>query len=334
MTTERVDTTRLQRISRAYTETAVFYAALDLAVFSHVAAGADDVGALVRATGMSELNAERLVTVLLAMGLLERRDGRLVNAPDAARFLVRGEAAYAGDWMMFTRADVPKWFELTAILTDPTPPTLLGMYADLTVESARAYHAATYSIGMGAGKRFCRTVDLRTRRKLLDLGGGSGAYSINAVQRFPQLRAVVLDLPPVVEVTREYLVAHGVSDRVETLPGDFTATAFPEDCDVAVMASNLPIYAPDVIQRVVSKVYAALLPSGEFHLIGEMLDADGGGPLDPALWGMHEAICGSRGKAHTVTQCIDYLRAAGFAQVAAADFVPGILTRVSGVKAG
>jgi len=334
MTTERIDTTRLQRMARAYAETAVFYAALDLAIFSHVAAGADDIGALVRATGMSDLNAERLVTVLLAMGLLERRDGRLVNAPDAARFLVRGASTYAGDWMMFTRADVPKWFDLTGILTDPTPPTLLGMYADLTVESARAYHAATYSIGMGAGKRFCRAVDLGTRRKLLDLGGGSGAYSINAVQRFPQLRAVVLDLSPVIEVTREYLAAHEMSERIDTLAGDFTATAFPRDCDVAVMASNLPIYAPDVIRHVVAKVHAALLPGGEFHLVGEMLDADGAGPLDPALWGMYEAICGTRGKAHTVTQCLDYLRAAGFAHVTATEFVPGILTRVSGLKAG
>lgn len=333
MTSERIDTTRLQRISRAYTETAVFYTALDLDVFSHVAAGADDLPALARAIGISALNAERLVTVLLAMKLLERREGRLVNAPDAARFLVRGQPHYVGDWMTFTRADIPKWFRLTEILTDPAPPTRLGMYADLTVESARAYHAATYGIGMGAGRRFCRTVDLATRRKLLDLGGGSGAYSINAVRHFPQLRAVVLDLPPVVTVTREYLQAHGVADRVDAVAGDFTVSAFPTDCDVAVMASNLPIYAPDVIGEVVAKVYRALLPGGEFHLIGEMLDADGNGPLDPALWGMYEAVCGTSGRAHTVTQCIDYLRAAGFERVAAADFVPGILVRVSGHKA-
>ncbi len=333
MTEQRIDTTRLQRISRAYTETAVLYAALDLDVFSAIAAGAGSIDAVARATGVSALNAERLVTVLLAMDLLERRDGTLVNAPDVQRYLVRGEPGYAGDWMTFTRGDVPRWFDLTAILADPTPPTLLGMYADLTVESARAYHAATYSVGMGAGKRFCRTVDLTGRRRLLDLGGGSGAYSINAVKQFDGLRAVVLDLPPVIEVTREYLEANGVSDRVDTLAGDFTATPFPDDCDVAVMASNLPIYAEDTIQAVVAKTYAALLPGGEFHLVGEMLDADGAGPLDPAMWGMYEAICGSRGKAHTVSQCERYLGTAGFEAVTAAPFVPGILTRVSGVKA-
>ena len=51
------------------------------------------------------------------------------------------------------------------------------------------------------------------REHVLDLGGGSGAYSINAVKTYPNLTAVVLDLPPVVVVTREYLAANGVSTR-------------------------------------------------------------------------------------------------------------------------
>ena len=104
--------------------------------------------------------------------------------------------------------------------------------------------------------------------------------------------------------------------------------------DWAVMASNLPIYNEETIAAVVRKVYAALLPGGEFHLVGEMLDADGCGPLDPALWGMYEAVCGSAGKAHTVTQCTGYFEQAGFVDVGAVEFVAGTLQRVSGTKPG
>ena len=71
MTEQRVDSTRLQHLARAYTQSAVFYAAIDLDLFSHVAAGAGDISSISTATGMSELNTERLVTVALAMGLLE-----------------------------------------------------------------------------------------------------------------------------------------------------------------------------------------------------------------------------------------------------------------------
>lgn len=327
-----VDTTRLQRIARAYSESAVFYAALDLALFTHLQRGADTPQALAGAMDVSPLNAERLVTVLLAMGLITSDGERLANAADSARYLVQGEAAYAADWMMFTRDDVPAWFRLTEILRDKREPTTLGMYEDQSVEAARAYHAATYSIGMGAGKRFCKHVDLSRRRRLLDIGGGSGAYSINAVQQFPGLRAVVLDLPAVIEVTQEYLERNVVTDHIDTLAGDFTTIRFPANCDAAVMASNLPIYNEETIQHVVNKVHDALLPGGEFHLIGEMLDDDGCGPLDPALWGMYEAVCGSAGKAHTKAQCAGYLRDAGFTTVTDAEFVPGTLHRVTGIK--
>lgn len=333
MTTKRIDTTRLQRLARAYTESAVFYAALDLELFTHVAAGNSTISDLATAMGTSELNAERLITVCVAMGLLVRdEDGGLVNAEDCEKFLVKGTDRYAGPWMEFTRPEVKQWFNLTAKLQDPTPPRTLGMYDGLTVERARAYHKATYSIGMGAGRRFSRQVDLTGRKRLLDLGGGSGAYSINAVNTFDGLEAVVFDLPAVAVVTGEYIERHDVGDRVSAVGGDFIADPLPTGCDVAVMASNLPIYDADNIQRVVSKTFEALEPGGEMHLVGEMLEPDGVGPLDAALWGLAEIHYGSGGRSHSISECISYFERAGFTPVTDEVFVAGTLHRVTGHK--
>jgi SAM-dependent methyltransferase len=234
--------------------------------------------------------------------------------------------------MNFTRPDVGRWFEMTELLRSKEPARTLGAVADMTVEDARQYHDATNAIGMGAGRRFARQVDLGGRRMLLDLGGGSGAYSISAVRAFPGLGAVVFDLPPVVEVAKEFLRQHGVDDRVSAVGGDFTSDPLPEGADVVVMASNLVMYDEDVIQAVVSKAYGALVPGGEMHLVGEMLDDDRTGPLDAALWGLGELIYGSGGKAHTVGQCLAYFEKAGFVDVADHAFLPGVLRRVSGIK--
>lgn len=336
MTEQRVDTTRLQQLARAYSETAVFYAAIDLELFTHVSGGADSIESLAAAMGTSELNAERLVVVALAMGLLEKQDdGSLRNAADCEKFLVKGSPRYAGAWMTFTRAEVPQWFALTDKLTDPTPPTELGLYSDLTVDRARKYHQATYSIGMGAGRRFCREVDLTGRRRLLDLGGGSGAYSINATQTFDGLEAIVFDLPPVTVVTQEYIEENGVADRVTTHGGDFINDPLPTGCDVAVMASNLPIYNAENIAKVVQKTFDALEPGGEMHLVGETLHPDGVGPVDAALWGMaeiHYGKSGSGGRAHSVTECLGYFESAGFVDVSNVEFIAGTLTRTFGRK--
>jgi hypothetical protein len=331
-TTPRPDTTRLQRLVHSYRDAAALMAAVELGLFTQVARGADTEAAVARALDLSSANAERLVTACVALGLLVRDGERVRNAPDVARFLVEGEPTYAGPWMLFSKPDWTEWGRLSTHLRR-RESVVLGKYAQgFTVEQARKYHEATYSIGMGAARRFVRQVDLAGRRQILDLGGGSGCYCIVAAQRYPQLRAIVLDLPPVVEVTREFITSHGLADRVSALAGDFTRDALPAGSDVVIMASNLPQYSREIVQAVITRAFAALAPGGEMHLIGEMLDAARTGPRDPALWGLAEALWGSTGLAHSVAECQAYFERAGFRDVAAHDFVPGVLTRVTGMR--
>ena len=329
----RTDTVRLQMLAQAYQRSAALFAAVELDLFTAVANGADSVDKLGPALGLTARNAGRIVPVLLALGLLERRDGRLVNAADVDRFLVKGRPSYAGPWMLFTKPRWTEWGRLAEHLKAEDTRTL-GMYESFTVDDARKYHQATYSVGMGAGRRFVREVDLAGRKKLLDLGGGSGAYSINAVQKWPALRAVVFDLPPVAVVAREFIASNGVADRVEAVAGDFTRDTFPLGCDVAVMASNLPQYDAAIIAEVIAKTFAALEPGGEMHLIGETTDDARSGPIGPAFWGLGQAIQDSLGLAHSGADCIGYFHAAGFVDVAVNPFIEGSLSRVSGRKPG
>jgi len=329
--TDRVDTTRLQEMARAYTASAVLYTALDVGLFTHVNAGCTTEEALAEATDLRAVDVDRLVSCALSLSLLEWKGDELCNAPDVDAYLVQGKERYAGPWMMFTRPDVSGWFQMTEKMRAPNS-TKLGMYDELTVDSARKYHQATSSIGFGAARRFVRSVDLSNRKHLLDLGGGSGAYSITCVEQFEGLRATVLDLPPVVIATQEYIHDAGVEDRVKTVGSDFTQGEFPSPVDVVVMASNLPIYNGEVIGGVVARAFRALESGGEMHLIGEMLDDDRRGPVDAAMWGMNELVCGSEGRAHTRSECQGYFLSAGFIDVEVTDFVAGTLVRCVGKK--
>jgi predicted nicotinamide N-methyase len=334
----RLDTTRLQKIAQAYWESAALMAAVELEIFTAVAHGHDTTAGVARAAGISMRNAERLLTALTAMTLLERQTDsqggeRFTNAADVQRFLVKDGERYAGPWILFTK---PRWeaFGKLGEHLRRQEENHLGQYTEFTVDDARRYHAATYSIGMGAARLFSRSVDLSGRKLLLDLGGGSGAYSIVATRTFPGLKAIVLDLPPVAVVASEYIAANDAADRVSTLPGDFTKTEFPQGVDVVVMASNLPQYEPALIRLVVGKAFAALVPGGEMHLVGETLHDDRRGPLSAALWGLNEAVQGSTGVAHTEGEVKGYLQDAGFTDVTVYPFVPGVLSRVTGRKPG
>lgn len=326
------DTVRLQTMSRAFIESAALFSAIDLGLFTSISHGNNTVASFATEAGISELNSERLMVMAASSGLIMWVDDHYENADDVQRYLVEGEKGYAGAWLTFTRPGWKGWGELTRKLQNPEPPTVIGSYESMTVDDARTYHEATSSIGFGAGRRFVKQVDLSRRRKLMDLGGGSGAYSIVAAQNHPQLSAVVFDLPPVVEVTKGFIKDNGVEDRVSTRGGDFTIDSFPEDCDVAIMASNLPQYNREIISLVIKKAFDALLPGGEMHLIGEMLDDDHSGPLDAAIWGLFEVMSNSTGLAHTRADCVSYFERAGFTDIQVDEFIPNILVRVSGTK--
>jgi len=329
---KRVDSVRLQDMAYAHRRSAVLHAALELGLFTQISRHAHSLDEIARALELTDINAERLLTACAALGLVVRDGDRFRNAEDVERFLVEGEKSYAGPWLQTIASERKRWLGLDEALRRTDSPQVLGMYETYSVEQARALHEATYSIGMGAGRRFVRQCDLAGRRLILDLGGGSGCYSICAANAYPEIRAIVFDLPPVAVVAEEFIARHGLSDRIQAVGGDFIADELPRGADVAIMASNLPQYGPELIRKVVARVHEALAPGGEMHLIGETLRPEKDGPPGPALWGLSEALDNSTGVAHSEREVVDYLEQAGFCDVTVNEFVPGSLTRVCGIK--
>jgi len=331
----RQDSLRLQLLGWGDKLSEILSAAIELGLFTKVSEGAATIPAIAEALDILPLNAERLVVACTAMDLLRRDGDRFTNAPDVERFLVAGRKNYQGSWFHWWRKkDHPGWHRLADYLRRKDAPAVIGEnYAHHTVEEARDFHEGMYAVGMGAAHLFHRTVDLSGRKLILDLGGGSGHYSIVAAQKYPGIRAIVFDLPPVVEVTREYVAQHGLSDRISTRGGDFTADPLPVGADVVFLNGNGTIYGPDTMRAIAAKAHDAMAAGGEMHIIFEMLDDDRNGPVNAALFGVYEALMGSEGRAHSVDDVKGYMRDAGFVNLAAHDFLGRYIRRVTGQKA-
>jgi SAM-dependent methyltransferase len=330
---ERLTTVRLQNIAQSYGQSAALMAAVEVGVFTAISKGAGTYAEIAKALDLHETNVERLVVMLCAAGLVEKAGGRLKNAADTERFLVEGQPGYMGPWITFTKPQWNEWGRLAEHIKTKNLK-VMGSIETFTVEDARRYHKATYSIGMGAGRRFVRQVDLSKRKRIMDIGGGSGAYCINAAKAHPHISGVVLDLPVVCQVATDFIAENGCSTQVKAQPCDFTKDPFPGDCDVAIMASNLPMYGRAMIAAVIKKAHDALLPGGQMHLVGEMTNDERTGPWGPAYWGLGQAVGDSQGLAHSHSDVTGYFTAAGFKDVAIEEFIPGALDRVVGTKAG
>jgi len=329
----RPTTVRLQKLSWAFTQSAVLFAAIESGLFTAISKDGSSVDAIAKDSGITRNNAQRMITALLTLELIERDGEGFRNAPDVERFLVEDTRSYAGKWITWFHHQWNAWGELGARLEDTGPEDPLGFYDEsFTVDHARRYHQATASVGMGAARKFMNEVSLEGKRMLFDLGGGSGAYSIEAAKRNPDLKAVVLDLPEVVVVTRDFIDEHGVADQVSAEACNFIEDPLPDGADVILMNSNLPQYSGEMIRLVLKKAYDALAPGGEMHICGEMVNEDRSGPLIPAMCSIHGVLFHSTALPHTPSDCIGYFEDIGFVDVQVREFIPDILQHITGRK--
>ena len=227
--------------------------------------------------------------------------------------------------MFFTKPDWNEWGQLADHLRRPGPPLEENTsVADITVDEARRYHEATRAVGAGAGRHFARTTDLSGkdrhdgyRRRLRgvlhrSLPGEPGACGrrCSTFRRSARSRAAISTRPACRTGSRP-------------CPATSTRTISRPVATWPVMASNLPMYGRWQIAWVVKKVHGALLPGGEFHLIGEALAPDRSGP------GGCRAL-GPRANASRLHRACPFerrgrrlFRAAGFRDIAVEDFLPG-----------
>ncbi|MBI5116941.1 methyltransferase domain-containing protein [Candidatus Poribacteria bacterium] len=330
--TPRIGTERIQNIGFGFKHAGILMAAIELSLFTRISEGSSRLEQIASACGLSLLNAERLVVACAALGLIEKRDGKYVNAPDVEMYLVEGRPRYYGAWSLMGKADFADWVNLADRLTDPRSPSVLGIYEKMTPDQMEMLTRAMYNVGLGGGHKLAKQFDFSRHKLVLDLGGGSGAYCVALCQRFPNLRAIVFDFPEVCRVTNELIASAGMADRIKTHPGDFTRDAFPEGPDVVMLNGNLTQYGPDEARAIIAKAFRGLPSGGAMHIIAENLDDQKTGPLIAATWGIHEALLGSAGRAHSGAEVRSYMESAGFTRVEVVEFVENVLQRVTGHK--
>lgn len=162
------------------------------------------------------------MSVSTALVLLEERDGRYSLTSVAEDYLLEGNATYFGGYfhMMIQNYAMYSFESLKrAVLTDI--PEFYGG-ADVfashpnRADRARTYTRAMHGVSMGAALAWPEKVDLSRHRVMLDIGGGSGAHAIGAAQQWAKLQVIVFDLAPVCGLSDEFILRHGLHDRINT----------------------------------------------------------------------------------------------------------------------
>jgi predicted O-methyltransferase YrrM len=270
------------------------------------------------ALGIKLRPAEALVSVSAALGLLDEADGRYCLSAIAEDYLLESSPTYFGGYFdMMIRNYSMYAFEnvKAAVLTDA--PQLYGGDEAFAAhqhreDRARTYTRAMHGTSMAAALAWPEHVDLSGHRRMLDIGGGSGAHAIGAAQRWSDLEVVVFDLAPICSLADEFIARHGLQGRVRTQAGNMWEDAFPA-ADVHLYSQIYHDWPPDRCQFLTRKSFDSLAPGG-LLIIHEMLYNDRKtGPFATAAMNFNMLLQYQAGRQYSDQELSTMLTAAGFA---------------------
>jgi hypothetical protein len=325
----RVDATRLpnpgplMRLALAYRSSMVLFAATTLDVFTMLSKGPMSATELAHVCASQPEPTRMLLDACTAEGLLARSGDRYENTPMVDAYLVKGRPAYIAHGLKFAEDLYPAWGDLVDMVRTGRPTMQADAVLGEDKARTRAFVLAMHERARAMSAVLPHTADFSGRRRLLDVGGGPGTYSIGLIRETPGLTATVLDLPGVLEVTREIVVDHGAADRIELLAGDYRTASFGSGYDAALLSGMMHRETADTCRMLLQKTFAAMVPGGMAVVSDVFFDNnEKNSPPFATYFALNMMLMAEHGSAHAKTEMSAWMSEAGFAGVEVRDLPP------------
>ncbi len=302
--------TLLQTV-RAFQESRVILTAIELDVFSAVSAGTGTAQDVATRIGAAARANEMLLNALVAIRLLDKRGDRYTNTATAARHLAAGGADDSRAALMHTVHLWTTWSRLTDAVRAGTATDRAEEGGDRSETWTEAFIAAMHKNAQGRAGAVVRAAGVEGARTMLDVGGGSGAYSIAFARTLPQLRVDLLDLPDVTRIAQRHIAAAHLEDRIRTRAGDLRTDAFGEGYDIILVSAICHMLSPEENRDLLKRCFAAAAPGGRVIVQDFILDASKTAPKAGALFALNMLVGTRSGSSYSEQEYTEWLRAAG-----------------------
>lgn len=298
-------------LARSYQPACVLAAAADLEIFGALRARPQTASELASARGFDPRGTEILLDALAALGLVEKR-GNVYSVSESVGKALGGRGPGSVLAMVQHQANcLRRWVQLARVIATRRPakrvPSIRGEAAD-----KEAFIEAMDDISAPIADEIVAELRGIPFRRLLDVGGASGTWTIAFLRAAPAARAILFDLPDVIPMAKERLSHEGLLHRVELIAGDYLLDALPAGADFAWLSAIVHQNSREENRRLFSNVYAALEPGGTVAIRDVVMDPSRTSPLAGALFAVNMLVGTEGGGTFTFDEIREDLEAAGF----------------------
>ena len=298
-----------------YWKSKAFLTACDLDLFRVIHTGVGTVEAVANNVGLPEQSTSVLLNSMVALGILSKRNKRYFVLEEFVPFIIDGPESMRDFFLAINRLFYDPFINFQEALASGKPVWSVGpdnKHKSVSVKDGQMIANAMHSLNMPVGQALSRNYDFSAHKNLLDIGGGSGVMSINAVKIHSHLRATVLDRPGICHITRRFIREFGLSKKIEVQPIDFISDPIPQGFDVHIISNVLQNLSEDKCSIILKNSFESLTPGGKILIVEYVLDETETGPYFPAIFNLFSTVAIENGGARPFQWYKGALKAAGF----------------------
>ena len=300
-------------VSSGYWRGCTVQAGVRLQVFSVLGDTSREAGEVAKSIGAESRATGLLLDALSAMGLVQKTDSGYANTEFSQKFLVTDSPAYQGHIILHHHHILDGWAQLDQAVITGKRVARRSYGAEIERES---FLMGMYNLAMMIAPQMAAKFKLPGRKRLLDLGGGPGTYSIHFCLANPGLKAVILDRPTTEPFAMATVAKFKLADRIDFIGGDFnTEQFFGGPYDVAWLSHILHSNSTEECQACLEKTVAALAPGGLILVHDFILDDAKDGPEFPALFALNMLVGTDHGRSYSRAEITSMLERTGIVEI-------------------
>jgi SAM-dependent methyltransferase len=310
---EKHDEKTILETVRGFMASRVIISAAEMDLFTLLARKSKTADEVAAAIGGDLRGITILLDALCAMDLLVKTDGAYRTEPSAISLLSADAPMSILPMVLHMGSVWRNWSQITDVVLGQTVPSLKKSILDK--DNLEPFIGAMHVLATRAAPDVVACVDPAGAGRLLDIGGGSGAYMLAFLDVQPAMRATLFDQPPVIEMARRRVEEAGMTDRVTLVPGDFYRDELPPGHDLALLSAIIHQNSPEENEELYRKIHRALDAGGRIVIRDHVMSPDHTQPLEGALFAVNMLAGTKGGSTYTFGEIKAGLAAAGFTRI-------------------
>jgi len=303
----------IRELANSFRESRTFLTAFELKIFTVLDKHLMTSDEAAKKINSDSRATDRLMNALCSMGLLKKVHGKFYNSDLSSKYLVEGKPEFMGG-LYHTNNLWDTWSNLTdsVIKGSSIISNQNKTEKDDWVES---FIGAMHYRGVHQGKILAMMIDLTNVKRMLDVGGGSAAFSMEFVKRNPAINAVVLDLPHVIPITKKYVSESGLSNKINFLEGDYLTRDFEGSYDLILLSAIVHINNYEQNKMLIKKCADALNKNGMIIISDFVMNDDRTKPYHGTLFSLNMLVGTANGDTYTEKEIREWFDSAGLSKI-------------------